>query len=228
MLLVAAALVHAARHENGGLDEVSVAGLSGLLADDQHILDAEVLLVAAALLHSSRHIPGGGDPMRWTVNKLLLGAGAGADPTLIDIPGADTGEGYQTILGPNYESIGQGAYIINIDPTLWYVVEIYNNNHNDGDNLLYHTYLSKGTYSIQLRSFTNVGNGIVKLAIDGVDVTVWDTYSAAPVKNVPFLTTGVVVAASSVKLIRLKVDGKNPASSNHYMYPQAIVFWRTA
>jgi len=36
---------HSTRHENGGADEVSVTGLSGLLADDQHVLDAEVKLV---------------------------------------------------------------------------------------------------------------------------------------------------------------------------------------
>lgn len=33
---------HKASHENAGGDEISVAGLSGLLADDQHVLDAEV------------------------------------------------------------------------------------------------------------------------------------------------------------------------------------------
>jgi hypothetical protein len=33
---------HKIRHQNGGSDEISVTGLSGLLADDQHVLDAEV------------------------------------------------------------------------------------------------------------------------------------------------------------------------------------------
>lgn len=37
---------HKTRHQNGGADKISVAGLSGLLADDQHVLDAEVLAVA--------------------------------------------------------------------------------------------------------------------------------------------------------------------------------------
>jgi hypothetical protein len=41
-----AALAHKARHENGGADEISVVGLSGLLADDQHVLDAEVQAVS--------------------------------------------------------------------------------------------------------------------------------------------------------------------------------------
>ena len=37
---------HAATHQNGGGDEISVAALSGLLADDQHVLDSEVTAVA--------------------------------------------------------------------------------------------------------------------------------------------------------------------------------------
>jgi len=36
---------HASVHENGGADEISVTALSGLLADDQHVLDAEVKLI---------------------------------------------------------------------------------------------------------------------------------------------------------------------------------------
>ena len=39
---------HKARHQDGGADEIAVTGLSGLLADDQHVLDAEVLAVAVA------------------------------------------------------------------------------------------------------------------------------------------------------------------------------------
>jgi len=52
---------HAATHQNGGADEINIAALSGLLADDQHVLDAEVLLVAAALIHAARHQNGGAD-----------------------------------------------------------------------------------------------------------------------------------------------------------------------
>ncbi len=46
---------HSTRHENSGLDEISVTGLSGLLADDQHVLDSEVTAVAVALttLHAN-------------------------------------------------------------------------------------------------------------------------------------------------------------------------------
>jgi hypothetical protein len=37
---------HKTSHQNVGGDEISVAGLSGLLADDQHVLDAEVVTAA--------------------------------------------------------------------------------------------------------------------------------------------------------------------------------------
>jgi len=52
---------HAVKHEDTKIDEVNVGGLSGLLADDQHVLDAEVLLVAAALVHKLRHQNAGAD-----------------------------------------------------------------------------------------------------------------------------------------------------------------------
>lgn len=90
---------HAVSHEDTGSDEIGVAALSGLLGDDQHVLDAEVLAVAAALLHSSRHIPGGTDPMRWTADKLLKGAGAGADPAEIDPPVIENVWNSLTVLG---------------------------------------------------------------------------------------------------------------------------------
>jgi len=41
---------HKTRHQDGGTDEVSVTGLSGLLADDQHVLDAEVLTLIASIV----------------------------------------------------------------------------------------------------------------------------------------------------------------------------------
>ncbi|MBA7706877.1 hypothetical protein ES703_115736 [subsurface metagenome] len=45
---VAIPALHAASHQDGGGDEVSVAALSGLLADDQHVLDAEAVAACEA------------------------------------------------------------------------------------------------------------------------------------------------------------------------------------
>ena len=48
-------LTHASTHQNGGTDEISVAGLSGLLADGQ-----------TPLAHIASHAPGGSDALPWT------------------------------------------------------------------------------------------------------------------------------------------------------------------
>uniref|UniRef100_A0A6M3XXK7 Uncharacterized protein n=1 Tax=viral metagenome TaxID=1070528 RepID=A0A6M3XXK7_9ZZZZ len=41
---------HASRHQDGGADEIAVTALSGLLADDQHVLDAEVTVLFADII----------------------------------------------------------------------------------------------------------------------------------------------------------------------------------
>ena len=86
-------------HENGGGAEINVGGLSGLLADDQHVLDAEVLAVAAALIHATRHQNGGldeislaglsGEPAD-TVNKTLFDAQTILQATTDNTPAAIT------------------------------------------------------------------------------------------------------------------------------------------
>ena len=63
---------HSARHELAGADVLSVAGLAGLLAADQHVLDAEVLAVAAALVHAARHQDLGADEISVTGLSGLL------------------------------------------------------------------------------------------------------------------------------------------------------------
>ena len=45
----AAPAAHKTSHQDAGADEISVTGLSGLLADDQHVLDSEVVSAATAL-----------------------------------------------------------------------------------------------------------------------------------------------------------------------------------
>ena len=56
---------HKVRHQDAGADEISVTGLSGLLADDQHVLDAEVTAVAVA--HA----------LATAINDFLVASGSG-------------------------------------------------------------------------------------------------------------------------------------------------------
>jgi len=60
------ATAHKTRHQDGGMDEIAVTGLSGLLADDQHVLDAEVIAVAIA--HA----------LATAANDFLVASGSGA------------------------------------------------------------------------------------------------------------------------------------------------------
>lgn len=60
-------VAHKTRHQDGGADEVSVAALSGELADRQPS-------------------KAGSSVLGWTDKKLLKGAGVGVAPTEIDVP----------------------------------------------------------------------------------------------------------------------------------------------
>ena len=60
------ATAHADTHENNGSDEIEITGLSGLLADDQHVLDAEVL--AAIDASSGRTLDTAIGKGTWTVS----------------------------------------------------------------------------------------------------------------------------------------------------------------
>jgi hypothetical protein len=64
---------HAARHENGGIDEIDVGGLSGVLADPQ-----------TPILHASAHQTGGADAIPLATNAPLDGLMPGVDKALID------------------------------------------------------------------------------------------------------------------------------------------------
>ncbi len=69
-------------HENAGADEISVAGLSGLLADDQHVLDTEVLAVA---IPNSTNFLLNGDFEEWVSGTAVAPGGwikSGAGSTI--------------------------------------------------------------------------------------------------------------------------------------------------
>ena len=72
---------HAASHQDAGGDEISVAGLSGLLADDQHVLDTEVTAVIVAtplndLAAADGAIAGGGQQLQNIVIHQVADAAA--------------------------------------------------------------------------------------------------------------------------------------------------------
>ncbi|KKL10152.1 hypothetical protein LCGC14_2558710, partial [marine sediment metagenome] len=85
---------HKTRHQNGGNDEISVTGLSGLLADDQHVLDAEVIAVAVAKAtynaHTVLYATTNNTPVALTVTEqTLVGRLTGTNIAAIAIGIAD-------------------------------------------------------------------------------------------------------------------------------------------
>jgi hypothetical protein len=81
------AAAHNTKHQNGGADEISVTGLSGLLADDQHVLDAEVL--AAAGINSGITSMTGLDDGGIPVAKVDGAAASGANADITSMTGLD-------------------------------------------------------------------------------------------------------------------------------------------
>lgn len=106
---------------------------------------------------------------------------------------------------------------------------IYNADHNNGDNVSYKAYMRAGTYTCKILGQTGSAYGILKLKIDGVEVVSWDQYSAAAnTYNQISTTTSIVIATSGVKTIQVIVEGKHASSSDHYIVWSEIVFYRTA
>ena len=171
----------------GNLRKCSIAGLSGTLADDQHVIDAEVLAVAAALVHAARHANGGADEISvaglsgeladrqpskcgnstlgWTAGKLLEGAGAGSNPTEVD---AFIKTGAQDLTVATFQSVPATGTCDNPE------------NVNDNNTTTYTTFGTNGLYievewvglrSIsQFRYYSSDNVGVWKLQYYNVDI----------------------------------------------------------
>jgi len=159
----------------------------------------------------------------------------GADETLVrpsdwnaDHTGGSAGAGHITILPYNYDSIGQGTWMTNLNAAHYTYGMFYNSPGNDGDNLLYKVYLAAGTYTILFYCHTESNRGITDVDIDAVEVASFDLYSATSVSNVRMVATGIVVASDGLKTLKFRVDGKNASSDGYYMSFHYIALWRTA
>ena len=89
-------------------------------------------------------------------------------------------------------------------------------------------YLAAGTYTLRLIGGKNSNAGILDIYLDAVEVASFDQYVAVPVYNQVFTQAGIVVASSKLYTLTCKVDGRNGASSNFYVYLGIIALWRTA
>jgi len=170
--------------------------------------------------HYTRHEAGGADEI--SVEGLL---GLLADP---QTPKEDLiGEGHINIFSWNYDSVGQGAWTNALDPYMFCNGRAYNSSNANGDNISWKVYLAKGAYTLRVATLTDLASAIVDFDIDGVEVASFDLYSNPRVDNVIFTKTGIVIAASGLKTLRMRADGHNDSSIGWYAYFSVLALWRT-
>lgn len=230
---------HAELHQNSGSDEVSVTSLSGLLADDQHVLDAEVqALIDATKIDnltagddntdldatSSQH----GLLMKLSNNSTQYLNGTGNWTLPAGGGGDGDGSGHITILPWNYASIEQGSWVVSGVVTASLFAHSWRNvSVNDGDSIIYGVYLASGTYSVRLIYNGNPGSAILDIYIDADEIGSVDAYSASSTWNNFYTMTSINVTESGLKDIKLIIDGKNESSPSYAIYVISLALWRT-
>jgi hypothetical protein len=93
--------------------------------------------------------------------------------------------------------------------------------------------LAAGTWTIVLMCTQSSSGGIATLRLDDgagnfSTVGTADLYNAGLARNVGFSFTGVSVAATGKKTLRVLMATKNASSSNYYLFLQHIALLRTA
>jgi hypothetical protein len=93
--------------------------------------------------------------------------------------------------------------------------------------------LGAGTWSLALMVVQSPSGGIVTVQLDdgaGSFSTIGtvDLYNAGVVRNLVHTFTGVAVAATGVKTLRLLMATKNASASNFYLFAQHVALVRTA
>jgi hypothetical protein len=89
--------------------------------------------------------------------------------------------------------------------------------------------LSAGTWTFSLVHNKNTDQGIYSVQLDAVEVGTIDAYNAGgSTNNNISAVTGIVVASTGVKRVKLKMATKNASSSNYYGTFQFLSLHRTA
>lgn len=99
---------------------------------------------------------------------------------------------------------------------------------NQNDEVSFDVVLAAGTWTFQLLHLANTDAGIYTVQLDGVTVGTIDGYVASITKNVISVVSGISVATTGKKRLKLKMATKNGSSSSYKGRIQKIEFQRTA
>lgn len=187
------------------------------------IPDAQIPSLAASKITSGYFDK---DRLEATVDKFLIGAGAGSAMTEGDKPSA--GEGFIAIFPLSYSAIGQGTWAQGLDALYYLNARWRNTTQTDGDNISYQVYLAAGTYKLGILVHGWDTSGIMDIDIGGAEVASFDLYSSGTVKNSWQTQASIAIATAGLKTLTIRADGKNGSSSAYLLEYSILCLWRTA
>lgn len=152
----------------------------------------------------------------------------GTTVSATNVVGGDPGEGRMFFLPWDYSAIIQGTWVFPYTTGHWFNIFAYNSSNVDGDEINFKAYLAAGTYSIQLAYAKDTAYAISNILIDDTLALTTDHYNAGALNNQLNSATGIIVATSGLKTIKLKVNGRNPSCTNWYVPFCSFSIWRTA
>lgn len=138
------------------------------------------------------------------------------------------GNGHIVLFLHNYNSIGQGTWVMGGAGDKWAQNVFENSSAGNGDNISCKVYLAQGTYTLRMIFQKSTVCPVVDIDVDGTEEGSVDTYTASPSDNNIYTITGITVATAKILDIRIRADGKHGSSSAYRMLIQGIALWRTA
>jgi len=227
---------HKTSHQSGGSDEISVTGLSGLLADDQHVLDSEVVIAAKTVKLDDFATPDDNTDLDFSTSRHGLCPKAPnntakflrGDSTWDIPPGLITseGEGHITIFPWFYSAIIQGTWVFSVDSNQIFYYYYYNSSNAQNDQLDFKVYLAAGTYTFKLLHVKDATFAIATLLINGVSKGTIDFVAGGWTYNQISSITNISITTSGIKTVSIKAA--THTGSGWRLPMSAMTFFRTA
>jgi hypothetical protein len=132
------------------------------------------------------------------------------------------------ILAPLYDSITQGIWTVTIASAYWFTFVLNNPTPVNLDQVNYKKYFTAGTWSFTIIHMISFSNAIMDIIFDGSVIASIDAYSAITVNNFVTTISGIVINTDGYKILSVKANGKNPASTNYLVRFNFIQAERTS
>ena len=93
----------------------------------------------------------------------------------------------------------------------------------NGDKFAIGQYQGDGNqYKITFKSFTNLGEGIIKIRLGATLLLTADCYSPNPIYNQEFIARNITIPNNGVEYLTIEVDGKNASSSDYRISAETV------